>query len=254
MAATRIALMPGVAFSDVRQDVESIVPITKYQELSGWDKLAAEEQKTVLTNGRALAQSMLIVSYSRMAIGAHLMAVQSILEPHGIFVKFLRMFHFSQRTAYRFISRYKNAKANLPDPIIKAAIARGIDIASDDEKQPLGKYTAAAKALPAPVEPDAVQANTWLDQIETVRKKGPAAELEPPRMHYADANNALREVLWFARSRFGKIAPRKRQAWAQQILGLLATEFKLSTVQPMPIPAEFVHVGRGRPRSAAAAA
>jgi len=253
--AAKMILMPGVTFADVRTDSDRIVPVSEYRALAGWDKLGANDQQTVLTNGRALAQAMLVNGYSRLAIGAYLTEVQAVLEPHSMFGKFLKMFHFTPRTGYRFIAKYKHAQAKLPPAVLKAAMARGIDMAGEDENRPLGKYTDIVKKLPPPKEADPTEANAWLDRVEDVRRTSPAPSPPVhPTVTHTDPETATREVLWFVRSRYKKLAPRSKKPWANNVLGMLMTEFQLTSISPVGIPPELIQAGRGRPRSVVAQA
>src|SRR6266403_1211578 len=86
-----------------------------------------------ITEGQKLAQALLHYGQARLQVGEHLAMLQTILEPHNLFVRFLRAFRFSQRTAYRYIAGYKNASGRLPENVLKAAMARGINIVGDTE-------------------------------------------------------------------------------------------------------------------------
>lgn len=251
-------ILPGVTLSNLTKDAANIVPANAFSG-AGWDKLQPQELTVVQNEGQALAAVMLVHGYSGLAIGEHLVAVQGILEPHNLFGRFLRQFHFSKRTAYRYISRFKNAKNALPDSVVKAAIARGMDIAGDSDLRPLGKYTEAAAKLPPPKEADIEQANTWLDSVEQVRKTTRAES--PPGLPSVtvipeDPQTALKEVVRFASSRYKKLPGNKRvrENWARQVLSMLMAEFGMQSAQqfaPMAVPSEWL--ARGRPRATASA-
>jgi hypothetical protein len=232
---------------------KGIVKAEMFTTLPWWDKLTAHEQSNVIAEGQKLAQSMLTYGQARLQVGEHLAALQGILEPHNLFGKFLKTFRFSVRTAYRYIAGYKNASARLPQAVLTAAMARGVNIVGDSEEKPLGVYTKAAEALPPPTNPNPVQAETWLTQLEVVRKQNRETPTEMPA---GDPEVLKREVVRFASLRFERLPQHKRtrEAWAKQVVGLLMTKFGISTPQsftPLPVPEEY-QVHRGRPRSIAA--
>src|SRR5258708_7023451 len=73
-------------------EAEALVPPEAFNTLAWWEKLAPEEQNVVMQEGRLLAQAMLENGRSRLAIGEHLSKLQSILEPHNLFGRFLKNF------------------------------------------------------------------------------------------------------------------------------------------------------------------
>lgn len=255
------ALLPtGLQISAT--DARTLVPAAMFSSMNGWDKLNDAEKATVTSEGHALAQAMLIVGAGRLAIGEHLTNLQGTLEPHNLFGRFLKKFNFSKRTAYRAISGFKNAKAQLPEPILKAAMARGINLLGENDQKPLGVFTDAVRKLPPPSNPDAMQANTWLDQVEQVRKDsrqeasdaaGTDAFVMPEP---TDPQTSMKECFRFVSGRFKHLptTPRVRANWVRGLIGMLMTELGVANagaIQPQAIPEDF-RVQRGRPRAAAA--
>lgn len=247
----------GSALTVLAGDAASFITTATFTTLPWWEKLNAEEQTTVQAEGRLLAQSLLINGASRLAVGEHLTKLQGVLEPHNLFGRFLKNFHFSKRSAYRRITEFRNAKGALPEAILKAASVRGIAIAGETEAKPLGVYTEAVKRLPVPTSADPVQANTWLDQIEQVRKDvraettdaagatGNAFALPVPM----DTNTAMKECFRMIENRFNRIPTRQKQAFIKGLNGMILTLAGIGnpqTIAPQAIPEDF-HVHRGRP-------
>jgi hypothetical protein len=244
-------------------DAATVITPSAFTSLAWWDKINAEEQQAVLSAGTRLAQALLVNGASRLAIGEHLTTLQGTLEPHNLFGRFLKNFHFSKRSAYRRIAEFKNAKGNLPEAVLKAAMARGVTIAGDSDQKPLGIYTEAVKKLPPPTAPDMLQANTWLDQIEQVRKdvrteaadaangNGGNVTLQP-----MDVNDAQKECFRLIENRFNRVPQRQRQKFLQGLQGMLLTLSGVSnplSISPQAIPDDF-RVHRGRPATKVAAA
>jgi hypothetical protein len=243
-------IVPGLTLAEVNQ---SKLQLNDEKWQAVLEDLPENEQVVLQTEGEALATAMLIQGFSRLAIGAHLIKVQAILEPHGRFGRFLRRFRFTARTAYRYIQRYENASANLPDAILKAAMLRGIDISGESPEAPLGKYTTAAKRLPPPSEPTPDQAATWLDQVVAVQKAEVIDRSTPELVAPVpqDPDTLLKECYRFVSIRYKKlpIGSKVRSRWVHQLTGMLMTELGVShpqPISPIAVPDDF-RVGRGRP-------
>lgn len=261
-AATKEALLPSailptMSLQIAANDASRLVPETLFSSLSWWDKLSEDEKVTVHDEGIALAQALLVNGASRMAVGEHLTNLQGTLEPHNLFGRFLKVFKFSKRTAYRYISGYKNAKARLPEPILKAAMARGINMLGENDQKPLGVYTDAVKRLPPPQNANAVQANTWLDSVEEVRVKtrqeaADAVDSSSFTMpEPTDPQTAMKECYRFVVARYKKLpsGAKVRTNWVRGFVGMLLTELGVSAAQsflPQAVPDDF-RVQRGRP-------
>ena len=232
--------------------VQPVIPQTTFTEWAGWKKLDENEQKVIMSEGQLLADSLLSYGKSKMAIGEHLSKIKIILEPHNLFRKFLRNFHFTERTAYRYIKRYENALV-LPESVVKAALTRGVDITGDTDKRPFGVYTEAAAKLPPPKEPTSEQAETWLSQLEKVRKEGrtsPPFVVEMP-VTPQDPQTLLKECYRFVSLRYKRLPTnhKTRAAWVRSLTGMLLADLGVSgaqSIQPTAIPEEF-RAQRGRP-------
>jgi hypothetical protein len=240
-------------------DVNDLVPAEAFVSMPGWDKLDETEQSTVLSEGHGLAHELLVHGTSRMAIGAHLYKLRNVLTPHGLYGRFLKYFHFSKRTADRYVAGYENANKLLPEPIVRAAMARGINIIGDTAMKPLGIYTGAVKKLPPPKNPDTVQANTWLNQIEQVRKdERQAAPAGIISIEPIDAQMALKECFRFINTRYKRLPnnSKTRSAFVRSLVGMILSELGVAgpqTFTPTAVPEDF-RAQRGRPREQAAIA
>jgi len=243
----------------VSEDIQVLVPPDAFDTLSWWKKLNNDEQSAVMHEGRLLAQALLDFGKSRLAVGEHLSKLQGLLEPHNLFGRFLKNFHFSKRTAYRYIAGYNNAKARLPETVLKAAMARGVNIVGDTEVKPLGVYTEAVAKLPPPSQATEVQANTWLDQIEQVRKEtraqasgGGMFTVPVPQ----DPQTLLKESYRFVSLRYKRLpnSSKVRASWVRSLVGMILADLGVSgeqTFTPHKAPEDFV-AQRGRPQVASA--
>lgn len=250
--------LPGVNLQTLANDAIQILPPATFASMKGWEKLNPQEQTVVQSEGQMLAQALIVNGASRLSIGEHLTKLQGVLEPHNLFVKFLRNFHFSRRSAYRRINEFKNASKSLPEMVVKVAAARGMAIAGDSETAPLGIYTEAVRKLPPPTTPDIEQAGVWLDQVEKVRKDsrssaataGVGVNFNMPEP--LDPNTALKECVAFVKNRYSKLpnTARVKSKWLSTLQGMLLGLSGIGsaqTIEPQAIPEGFLPQ-RGRPR------
>lgn len=227
-----------------------------FSKLSWWKKLNPQEQTAVIGESQLLGTALLAFGQSRMAVGQHLEKLQSLLEPHNVFQKFLKTFRFSTRTAYRYISGYRNASSLLPEPIVKAAMTRGLPLVGDTAVKPLGAYTEVVKTLPPPPAPTELQANQYLDAIEKMRRETRTSNVF--ELPVGDPTTLLKECLRFVATRYKRLPQNKRtrDAWMNRLIGMQLAEFGIvgqHTFASIPVPAEF-QVQRGRPKTVAASA
>jgi len=247
------------------ENIEILLPEKSITSAAWYEKLDANEKAIVKTEGEQLAVSMLNLGRSKLAIGNHLSKLRDVLEPHNVFGKFLRNFNFSKRTAYRYIRGYENAQSRLPEPILKAAMVRGMAIIGESEQKPLGVFTDAARQLPPPNNVSSEeQANAYLDSLDMLRKQSrtTAANLEGGTTAFAvhvpqDPETLLKECYRFVSSRFKKLPTnhKTRSAWVDKLVGMVLAEMGVSgtkSFHPTAIPEGF-KAERGRPRIAVAA-
>lgn len=255
-AATPVLMLPEV--NTAAHDAAVIIPPSAVMTLKGWKELNQEEANTVLQKTQQLVQARIVGGLSRIAEGEALATVQPILTAHNIFGQYLRKFRCSQRTCNRRIAAFKNAKAKVSENIIKAAIARGLDIMGDTAEKPLGIYTAAAAKLPPPADATIEQANTWLDQLDKVRKEirkadssAEAADVMTFPITPGDPTVMLKECYRFFRARFQKLPnnAKTRAKFVNSLIGMELAELGVQhqqTVAPVAIPEDF-RAQRGRP-------
>lgn len=236
--------------------------VSNLSALPWMTKLSPEEQREVQSEGTKLAQSLLHYGQSKLAVGEHLAKLQGLLEPHRLFQRFLKFYHFNKRTAYRYISGFRNAKARLPETVLKAAMQRGVNIVGDNEVKPLGIYTAAVEKLPPPQNASEIQANTWLDQIEDVRKQTRTEDVTHGGALFAlataDPQTMLKECFRFVHLRYRRLpnSAKARANWTRALVGMLLADMGVSGQQsfaPVRVPEDFV-AQRGRPATQAATA
>jgi hypothetical protein len=220
--------------------------------LPWWSKISIQEQSAVMEETQLLAGSLLDVGKARLKVGEHLTKLQGILEPHNLFSRYLKTFHFSRKTAYRYIAGFKNAQATLPGPILVEAMKRNIDIIGYDEVKPLGKYTDAVKALPPPNSATSEQASTYLDALEDTRKKvkstngNNVTEFAP----VSDPNALTKEMFRFCDIRLRRISHHKqKQSVIHKLFGMLLASQGIAnplTIAPQAAPEDY-KTQRGRP-------
>lgn len=189
-----------------------LAPIAALQGLKWYAKLNEQEQATVTAESIGLAEALVEANDGILRVGERLTTLQGILEPHSLFGQYLRNFHFSKRSAYRYIAKFKNA-AMLPEPILRLAMARNMAIGGETEVKPFGNYTDAVRKLPAPKNPTQEQAATWLNQVEQVAKEtraanaanpdngGPGFTLPEP----TDPGTAMKEAFRFVVNRYNQL-------------------------------------------------
>jgi hypothetical protein len=261
--ARQKAATTGAAMT-VAGDTQALAPVATLTGLKWFasGKLTEEEKGAVVSETNSLAQSLLIHHNSGMKVGEHLTTIQGILEPHSLFGRYLKTFHFSKKSAYRYMKQWNNAKT-LPAPIVQAAMARNIQIGGDTDVRPYGAYTEAVAKLPPPTNPTPEQAETWLAQVEEVRKEvkqsaADAIDGESYLPEPTDPATALKEAFRFVRNRYRQLPQNSkiRAQWVRSLMGMLLTELGVSGAQsitPIAVPEDF-RQGRGAPAKKATVA
>ena len=205
--------------------------------IEGWDKLESSEQQTVKTETTNLDKALIESGKARLSIGEHLFNIREVLEPKGMFTKFLNCCtRFSRASAYRYVDMFTAASQILPSPVMQQAMLRGT------EKINLK----AVKASPPPKTTNVTQINDYLDKIQAPVRE--AAETNP---------EVLKKECWMKiHSAFQRLPnnSRTRSAWIHSLLGMALTELGVSgaqTVTPVAVPDTY-RPARGRPRTVAA--
>ena len=219
--------------------------------LNGWEGLASADRQTVYSETQALGKALVEHGISKLTIGEHLSRLRDVLEPQRMFVQYLRTFHFSQRTAYRYMDGFENAKRMLPENVLRAAMTRGIDFFGRGSTEPLGSYTEVIKRLPPPKTSDEKKIHGYLDEIEASRRDRRKNSGEV--LDAADPETMLRECFRYIDARYRRLPQgrRGRLAWVRSLFGLLLTQLGASGPQsftPLEIPPGY-QARRGRPPS-----
>jgi hypothetical protein len=246
-------------------EINKIVPVTRFQALPFWEKLNTNEKAELQEEGQHLAAAMLMHGASGLAIGEHLFRINENLKKiHGAWSRFVKEWGFkTERTAYRYVLRYKNAKELMPPNVVKVAMMRNLALYGDKDDRPLGAYTEVAKMLPPPRNPDIEQANRYLDQLESHRKEKLAIEKKRAekdgevRIIALPATSKNKE-LWLMdcyrmfRSRFRRLPSSKtsdaRKEFVHSFVGYILNEAGMSAAsfKAEAIPEQF-KAERGRP-------
>lgn len=246
----------------MHQEARALIHKDKVKQLKAYGKMKPTEQQELVEETRNLGAAFLAHGSSGLAIGQHLTNVQKLLTPYNAFYKFLATFHLSQKTAYRYLNGFTNAEKAFPESVLKAAMARGLKIYSDDKTRPLGNYTEAVKILPPPRgNPDAERANLYIDQLESTRKerkkrlnkrhgKG-ASKREEADAVALDPNVVLKQAYRTFAVLVKRLSSngRTRRAWLDKLVGLQMTELGIASAiqfEPSAIPEDF-RAKRGRP-------
>lgn len=251
-----------------------------------WAHLQPTEQNSVRAESANLVSSLITFGQSRISIGKALTMIHTVLEPHGVFVKYLANFNFSLTSAYRYMAIYRNARASLPDIVLREAMASGIDIVGSRDDRPLGQYTeAVAAAPPIPRNPTPEKARAWLaivQEIKAEERKPPTragagardlvsgaagagsgssadgdddlddSQTNLPDLAETDIEPRLKESYLVIRRVIRKLAPDVRGEFLVQLGGMAMSEFGIRgslTVRPVAVPDDWLRT-RGRPKVA----
>lgn len=237
--------------------ITGLVPVSNslaFETAGWWKKLSVDEQREVKDKGFALASEFMSLGTSRIKAGELLSELKGILTPHNAYQKFLKnYFHMTVRTADRWVLGYRNASKRLPEPVIRAAVARGFNLIGDSEDKPFGVYTAAIKKLPPPKQATEKNANEYLDQLDQVRKQvreKAAASGGMEILAPSDPDVLLKECFKYIMNRFGRLSTRgkARQTFLTSLVGMVINKAGVThqAFDAVAIPDEYL-TGRGRP-------
>jgi hypothetical protein len=238
----------------------SLIPASVFEMLPYWKKLSRDEQQVVESESQQLARAQFAQGASKMEMGKHLVALRDRLERYGVFVAHLKHFRLSQRTAYRYIGAFENARKRFPEGALSVALARGFDMLGETPEKPFGKYTPVLKRLPPPKTNNPKELNEWADNVE-VKYKEYRAQVHAGAVEEEDGpsrspDTLLKESFRFARVRMTRLTPgRQRTKFVHDLSGMLLAELGVSghqTIDAQVAPEEFKQ-GRGRPKAAAIA-
>lgn len=211
--------------------LHGILPSADLEALRGWEKLDSQEQSTIRSDYRAIANELHSMGQSRLVIGQRLMSAQAILAPKRLFVSFLKQsFHMSRSTAFNYISLYRTAVEDAPKNVIDIAMSknyRAVNKPNIFKTYPPPKTTSTAKII------------QYLDGLEKRKRKVISVHYTPDLLQ----KRALRaiEVFW------EKVPKQERRSWVRSLIGMEMTKFGVGAdIEPIPVPESF-EVKRGRP-------
>jgi len=168
----------------------------------------------MLLETQALTEEMVKFGMSRLAIGEHLLRIRGVLEPKRKFVSYLRtQCRFSKATAYRYIETYIKVKDNIPDLVLRTAIARGYDIID----------LTIVEHLPPPNTQNRTKIIKYLERIEEARKVERSNSATEPD-YAVDPDALIREALNAVANRFDRLPTdvRVRRRWIEKLIGMLS--------------------------------
>lgn len=235
------------------------------QQLSFWGRLKEKEQTALVEEARQLAAAAMVNGASELAIGERLSNSFNILRPYrGAYGELCKRFKFTERTARRYREGYENARANVPEGLLKGAMARGMRLLGYSEAQPLGVYTEAFRKYPPPKSLESADADpkivdqylTGLDQTRMdikrakARAKKEGKEVETEASQRKDYKTELTFSYRRARNALSHIPARRKRDFLDTLVGYLLTEIGVgskTSFSPEAIP-EKVRRERGAPR------
>jgi hypothetical protein len=243
-------------FKNLQLVKTSIIPATVFAHLPYWQALTSDEQKKVERETQDVAFALIMEGTGKLQQGLHLLELRRILEGKGVFVRHLQLLFrkMSVKTAYRRIAQYENARRKFSEPLVKAIMARGLDLVGDTDKLPYGKYTPIIRQLPPPKSEDKQVISEWLDRVEEAYKKR-RSDIRTERVIDYDSvhpptDALIRAAFRHVRIKFRKIPPNHRSRALKELFGYLLAEFDGSGVHVSPVeaPADFRR-GPGKPKT-----
>lgn len=128
----------------VKQDPNGVVKLN----MDAFDQATKQQVSGLIAE---LQTNMQEFATSALKIGSTLSRAKALLEPKRCFQAFVNSVPgMSIATAYRYIARFENANKLLPEPVIKQAIAAGLDMVSSNPDNPFGSYSEAVKKVGIP--------------------------------------------------------------------------------------------------------
>lgn len=228
--------------------VQELLKPETFTSVSWWGELSRSEQNNVLRETLELGATLISWGEIKHKVGQHLANVQEVLSPHGKFDAYLRVWqrilNRSRRSLYRDIESYEKSTA-FPEAIAKAAAIKNF---------PVEKLKTVSKMLPAPksVKSEA-DALAYIDKAAQYSKDNPQIhEMDVAVRPKVDEEELAKEALVVFKNCLAKLPNRKKQGWAEHVIGMQLTLLGLSSSKafsPEAVPPEYVR-GRGRPPKA----
>jgi hypothetical protein len=199
--------------------------------IGGWDDLSERERQIIVNETRELNDGIAAFGRARVAIGEHLAKIRDVLEPKRMFTNYLKStpFNISVATAYRYIDIYDRAKELFPGPVMRLALAMGMD--TIDPK--------LVKKNPPPDTSSEPKLVEYLRDLNQKQKAGRTASVE------SDNEVLKKESFNWVRTRMERLPARQRKAWLESLITILTSYAEGKTEA---VPEKYI-VPRGRPRT-----
>lgn len=211
---------------------------TSLDSLPGWDQLKEGEMELVRSKSQSLSESLYLERKSRAAAGKLLIELRTILDPKGLWGKYLLNYYgMSKSTAYNYINDYTNLTSSLPPPFVEIVLQRGFNIRRE-----------VLKRMPPPKTDDPEKITAYL---EAVQKKAPRPVLVPTEPPDALLRNCVHfvETRWKKLPKSSRVRERFKTDFIGMCLGVMGAE-SAERFHPVQVP-EHLQVQRGRPRKIA---
>ena len=236
-------------------DTKALIPASVFEMLPYWGKFPSDEKKEIEKESQELARAQFMQGASKMEMGKHLVALRALLQRYGVFVAHLKNFTISERTAYRYIEDYENAKKKLPEAALSIALVKGIDLTGSSPVKPFGKYTPVMKKLPPPKTNNTAELHAYWNEVEEkmkeYRSQVHAGIVVLPPDHNESPQVLLKEAYRFSRIRMKRISNAKgKTKFVHELAGMLLADLGVSggqTIEAQTAPEDFKQ-GRGYPK------
>lgn len=210
-----------------RREMDNTV---KMEEQKWFERLTEQEQGIVRKIGNGLTKMLERETETRSQIGEYLAAAKMVCEPRRCWLKFLKAFNFSQRTAYRYMEGYSRAAEVVTPAVLKLAAEQSIDLIGSGKK-PLGAYSDAVKAVGPPPK-DEGKIRTWLSEVVEKKKEMGRVERSQPDRDRLQLSCARTVQNAFARLPNNS---RVKGAWMREHLGICLGIAGMGTQSISPI-------------------
>lgn len=211
----------------MKRAIAQAVKLDDLEEMRGWKRLEPQEKTDVRTEFRAIAEALHTEGQSRLAVGKHLSAVQSILSPKLLFASFLRRyFHMSRSTAFGYIDLYKAA--------LNDSSKKVLDIAMSRNYRAINK-PGIFKTYPPPKTDDPEKIVQYLDRLERNKSKVITIHKNPDLL----LKDALRAII----HSWEKVPEKSKRPWMKTLLGMELTAFGIAhelVISPEAIPETLI--------------
>lgn len=233
-------------------DVEKIM-VNALTTAPWWGTINEDEKKPIIAETYEVGELLVKRGQNDQDLGRVFASLQARLEPHGLFLKYLKMYNLPWVSVYRQIRLWKNAQEKFPAEILKQATLRGIELVGKTEERPYGVYTEAVMETPIPRKPTPAKAGEWLDKvIEAHVPRKPIQGITAADMRI-DKVEMMRECFNVVRRRMRRLPEEDRIAWAERLCGMILTSAgasRIIKISPVEIPKGWI-LEMGRPKKVA---